>query len=124
MMLSVDTKVDVQYRNGGISMEKIPSAVYTRELREEAVKMIIEGGMKASEVARILSIPKSTITYWIRAEKKGRLSCVGSSKKPMSETEMEILNLKRELAQVKMERDFLKKASAYFAKESHPGTRS
>ena len=63
MILFVDTKVDVQYRNGGISMEKIPNAVYTRELREEAVKMITEGGMKASEVARILSIPKSTITY-------------------------------------------------------------
>jgi transposase-like protein len=124
MMLLVDTKVDVQYRNGGIRMEKIPNAVYTRELREEAVKMITEGGMKASEVARILSIPKSTITYWIRAEKKGKLSGVGSSKKPLTETEMEILNLKRELAQVKMERDFLKKASAYFAKESHPGTRS
>ena len=100
-------------------MEKIPNAVYTRELREEAVKMITESGMKASEVARILSIPKSTITYWVREEKKGRLSCVGSSKKSLNETEMEILNLKRELAQVKMERDFLKKASAYFAKESH-----
>ena len=105
-------------------MERIPNSHYTKEFREEAVKMITEGGMKASEVARILSIPKSTITYWIRAEKKGKLSGVGSSKKPLTETEMEILNLKRELAQVKMERDFLKKASAYFAKESHPGTRS
>jgi transposase-like protein len=124
MMLLVDTKVDVQYKDGGISMERIPNAVYTKELREEAVKMITEGGMKASEVAHILSIPKSTITYWIRAEKKGRLSGVGTSRESLSETEMELLNLKRELAQVKMERDFLKKASAYFAKESHPGTRS
>ena len=105
-------------------MEKIPNAVYTRELRKEAVKMITEDGLKASEVARLLSIPKSTITYRIRAEKKGRLSDVGGSKKPLSESEIELLNLKRELAQVKMERDFLKKASAYFAKESHPGTRS
>ena len=88
------------------------------------MKMITEGGMKASEVARILYTLKSTITYWVRAEKKGKASNVGSSKKPLSETELELLNLKRELAQVKMERDFLKKASAYFAKESHPGTRS
>ncbi len=71
-----------------------------------------------------MSIPKSTITYWIRAEKKGRLSQVETSRKSLNETEMEILNLKRELAQVKMERDFLKKASLYFAKESHLGTRS
>ncbi|HOV31466.1 MAG TPA: transposase, partial [Anaerolineaceae bacterium] len=62
-------------------MEKIPNAIYTRELREEAVKMITKGGMKASEVARILSIPKSTITYWIRAEKKGMPSHVRTSKK-------------------------------------------
>jgi|GEM_PF-2947002 len=40
--------------------------------------MITEGGLKASEVARLLSIPKSTIAYWIRAEKKGRLSDRGS----------------------------------------------
>ena len=88
------------------------------------MKMIIEGGMKASEVARILYTLKSTITYWVRAEKKGKASNVGSSKKPLSETELELLNLKRELAQVKMERDFLKKASEYFTKESTPGTRS
>ena len=129
-MLLVDTKVDVQYKNGGVRMERIPNAVYTKELREEAVRMITEGGLKAPEVARRLSIPKSTITYWVRAEKKGKLSDVGSSKKVITETEMELLSLKRELAQVKMERDFLKKAAAYlcplgcFAKEPQSGTRS
>jgi len=106
MMLFVDTRVDVQYRNLRLSMEKISNAVDMRELKEEAVKMITEGGMKASEVARILSISKSTITYWMRAEKKGKHFCVGRSKKALSETEMEILNLKLELAQVKMEGDF------------------
>ena len=38
-------------------MEKALNAVYTRELRKEAVKMITEDGLKASEVARLLSIP-------------------------------------------------------------------
>jgi len=46
MMLLVDTKVDVQYKDGGARMERIPNAVYTKELREEAVKMITEGGLK------------------------------------------------------------------------------
>jgi len=50
--------------------------------------------MKAWEVAHILSIPKSTITYWIRAEKKGKFSCVGSSKKSLNETEMEMNSLR------------------------------
>ena len=124
MMLLVDTKVEVQYKDGGVRMERIPNAVYTKELREEAVKMITEGGLKAPEVALRLSIPKSTITYWVRAERQGKLSNVGSSKKVLIETEMELSNLKRELAQVRMERDFLKKAAAYFAKEPLSGTRS
>jgi transposase-like protein len=53
-------------------MEKIPNAVYTRELREEAIKMITEGGHKASELARILSIPKSTVTYLDKGREKGQ----------------------------------------------------
>jgi transposase len=49
---------------------------------------------------------------------------VGNSRKTLTETEMELAKIKRELAQVKMERDFLKKAAAYFAKEPLSGTRS
>ncbi len=59
-----------------------PTQYIQESLTKEAVKMITEGGLKASAVARLLSIPKSTITYWIRAEKKGRHSAVGGSKNP------------------------------------------
>jgi len=124
MLLLEDTKVEVQYNNGGVSMERIPNAVYTKELREEAVKLVTEQGLTIPDVGRRLSIPKSTISYWIREERKGKLSSVGSSKKSLTETEMELAKIKRELAQVKMERDFLRKAAAYFAKESQSGTRS
>jgi transposase-like protein len=120
----VDTKVDVQYKNGGVRMERIPNAVYTKELREEAVKLVTEQGLTIPDVGRRLSIPKSTISYWVREEKKGKLSSLGSSKKTLTEKEMELAQVKRELAQVKMERDFLKKAAAYFAKEPLSGTRS
>lgn len=124
MMLFVDTKVEVQYKNGGIGMEKIPNAVYTREFREEAVRMVLEHNLSAYEVAQNLSIPKSTIAYWVREARKGRLSLVGNTKKASSEAEIELAKVKRELAQVKMERDFLRKAAAYFAKEPQSGTRS
>ena len=124
MMLLVDTKVDVQYKNGGIRMEKVPNAVYTKEFREEAVRMVLEHNLSAYEVAHNLSIPKSTITYWVREARKGKLSLVGNTKKALSETEMELAKVKRELTQVKMERDFLRKAAAYFAKEPQSGTRS
>ncbi len=69
------------------------------------------------DVGRRLSIPKATISYWVREQRRGKLASVGSSKKPLTETEMELAQIKRELAQVKMERDFLRKAAAYFARE-------
>ena len=105
-------------------MEKIPRAVYTKEVREEAVKLVTEGGLSVPEVGRRLSIAPSTISYWVRAHKAGTLSRVGRQQKPLSDLEMELLRLKRELAEVKMERDLLKKAAAYFARGSLPGTRS
>jgi transposase len=48
---------------------------------------------------------------------------VGKKQKPMTELEMELARVKRELAQVKMERYFLKKAAAYFAREPQSGPR-
>lgn len=89
------------------------------------MKLVTEQGLSIPDVGRRLSIPKSTISYWVREDKKGKLSCLGSSsRKSLTETEMELAKIKRELAQVKMERDFLKKAAAYFAKEPLSGTRS
>ena len=48
---------------------------------------------------------------------------VGKSYRPLTDVEMELARTKKELAGVKMERDILKKAAAYFARESLPGTR-
>ena len=48
---------------------------------------------------------------------------VDKSYRPLTDVEMELARTKKELAEVKMERDILKKAAAYFARESLPGTR-
>ena len=48
---------------------------------------------------------------------------MGKTQRPLTEIEMELVRTKRELVEVKMERDILIKAAAYFAKESLPGTR-
>ena len=45
-------------------MERIPRAIYTKELREEAVKLVTEGGLKIPEGGRRLSVAASTIRYW------------------------------------------------------------
>lgn len=104
-------------------MERIPKGIYTREFRIEAVKMVTEGGLSVLETCKRLSLPKSTISNWVRAHKKGKLGEVGKFQRPLTEIEQELALVKRELAEVKMERDILKKATAYFAKGSLPGTR-
>src|SRR3989338_10968615 len=99
-------------------MERIPRGIYTKELREEAVKLVVEGELSTPEVGRRLSIAPSTLAYWVKAYKGGKLKEVGKLQRPQSEIEMELSRAKRELAEVKLERDLLKKAAAYFAKES------
>jgi len=104
-------------------MERIPNGRYTTEFRQEAVKLVKEGDLSAGEVAKRLSIPKSTMENWVRAEKKGKLGSIGNTHRQLTDLELELVRVKRELAQTKMERDILKKAAAYFAKESLTGTR-
>ena len=59
-------------------MERILKGIYTKELREEAVKLVTEGGLKIPEVGRRLSVSPSTIRYWVKADREGKLKEVGS----------------------------------------------
>jgi len=104
-------------------LKGIPQGRYTKEFREEAVKLVTEEDLSLPEAARRLSLPTSTLANWVKAYKAGKLGDVGKTYRPLTEVEMELARTKRELAQVKMERDILKKAAAYFARESLPGTR-
>ena len=104
-------------------MKGIPQGRYTKEFREEAVKMVMDGGMSFPEAARRLSLPPSTIGNWVKAHKAGKLGEIGKTHRPLTDIEMELARVKKELAETRMERDLLKKAAAFFAKESLPGTR-
>ena len=104
-------------------MGKIPHGRYTKEFREEAARLVLEDGLSSGEAAKRLSLPKSTLETWVRAAKAGKLGDVGRNRRPLTEIEVELAKVKRELTMVRMERDILKKAAAYFAKESLPGTR-
>lgn len=97
-------------------MTRSPKMVFTKELKEEAVKMVKESGLSQKEVSRRLSIPESTLRYWVKSNDD--TSIVKRDKKVVTQEDMELSRLKKELAEVKMERDILKKAAAYFAKES------
>ena len=104
-------------------MERILRGRYKKEFREEAVKLISKEKLSLSEEGRRLNLAPSTIGNWVKANKAGRLAGAGKPQKPLTEIEMELYRTKKELAEVKMECQLLKKAAAYFAKESLPGTR-
>ena len=97
--------------------QKVPDAIYSKEFREQAVKLVTEEGLNPKEAARRLSMPPSTLGYWLKAAQLGKLSDVGKTQRPLTEVELELAKTKRELAEVRMERDLLKKAAAYFARE-------
>ena len=104
-------------------MKGIPQGRYGREFRQEAVRMVVEEKISCREAARRLSLAPSTLSYWIKAYKAGKLGEIGKAQKPLTEIEIELARTKKELAEVKMERDILKKATAYFARESLHGMR-
>jgi len=90
-------------------------ARYTLEIKLEAVRLV-KAGQEASVTARVLGIPKASLGNWVRLAEKGELQ--GAGERPVSAEQMELARLRAELARVKMERDILKKATAYFAKDS------
>jgi transposase-like protein len=88
---------------------------YTLEFKQEAVRLV-RGGEAISSVAKTLGMSGQTLHNWVKAEAAGRLREVAG--KAVSAEQMEIARLKAELAKTRMERDILKKAAAYFARES------
>ena len=99
-------------------MERAPKGLYSPEFRAEAVKLIEKTGLSVDRAAKQLSIPKSSLGNWVRAAKTGKLAEVSKGQRLPSEQEIELAKLRKELAEVKQERDLLKKFAAYFAKES------
>ena len=96
---------------------KVPSAIYSKEFREQAVKQFTEEGLSPKEAARHLSMSASTLEYWLKATQIGKLGNVGKTQRPLTAIELELAKTKRELAEIKKERDLLKNAAAYFARE-------
>ena len=92
-----------------------PRGKYTTEFKLEAVRLV-EGGQSATVKVKVLGMPKQTLDNWVRRSEKGQLIGVGD--KPVAPEQMELARLRAGLARVKMERDILKKATAYFARES------
>ena len=90
---------------------------YTREYKLEAIGLIRERGVSIKQASRDLSIHENTLRAWLKEfEADPQHSFPGHGQ--MKPEAAEIARLKREVAKLKAERDILKKAAAYFAKES------
>jgi transposase len=105
-------------------MERVPRQQYTREFREQAVQLVLEQKLPIQEAARRLAMSGKTLKNWVGRARRGQLVTLGESRRPVTELEAELSRLKRDLAEARMERDILKKATAYFAKAQLPGTHS
>lgn len=86
---------------------------YTKEFKIEAVKLVTEKGMKASEVAKDLGISQPALGSWIKDYQRiGQEAFPG--KRNLSSQEDKIRQLEQQVKRLTMEREILKKAMAYF----------
>lgn len=85
---------------------------YTDEFKAEAVSLVVNEGMPAATVARDLGINPSTLGLWLKAASSERGDGVSEDERS------ELQRLRKENRELKMEREILKKATAFFARES------
>jgi|SRR5215468_5311499 len=98
--------------------ESVPNRQYTEEFKAEAVRLALSTSGNAA--AKRLGIAQSTMTNWVRRNRESTAvdGVAEAVKRPVSELEAENARLRRELASAKLDLEIVKKAAAYFAKES------
>jgi len=93
---------------------------YSPEFKREAIELVRRSGASCRQVALEIGVAPNQLTRWVREAQPGAEKAFPGTGSPRDE---ELARLKRELARVTRERDFLRDAAAYFAKESSSGTR-
>jgi transposase len=90
---------------------------FTREFKLEAVKLIRERGVSYTQASQDLGVHPTQLRHWVKAFAEDPVQAFPRHGQMKSEA-AEIARLKREVAKLKAERDILKKAAAYFAREN------
>ena len=87
--------------------------IYSEQFKRDAVRLVIEEGASVARIAKDLDIGESSLYEWVRiAREEGVV-------KPKNEgLEAEVVRLRKEVSILKEEREILKKATAFFAKET------
>ena len=89
---------------------------YTEEFKREAVRLVRESAHPVAHVARDLGIPENVLYRWCAQHRQAETH--GTTRAAQRVEAEELTRVKRELARVTQERDFLKRAAAFFARES------
>ena len=91
---------------------------YTPEFRRDAVALVVSSGRPIIEIARELGIHDTTLGNWVRAE-RGKKDLGGPDAKAEKEMEDEVRRLRKRVAELEKEREILKRATAFWVKESN-----
>ncbi len=92
---------------------KVKRPKYTKEFKADAIRLVVEEGYSCTEAGKRLGVPQSNISRWVREQDRGNGKGIR-----LKELEAENRRLKKENRRLEMEREILKKATAFFAKQS------
>ena len=87
---------------------------FTEEFKADAVAMVLDDDRKIVDVADAINVGEGTLGNWVRLEKIERGERVGLTR----DDRAELAELRKENARLRMERDLLKRATAFWVKES------
>lgn len=88
---------------------------FSDEYKAEAVRLVRDSGKPVAQLARELGVNANVLYRWVAEEREA--NSVGKTRSAVKAEEAEIARLRRELDRVTQERDFLRRAAAFFAKE-------
>lgn len=94
---------------------------YPAEFKTEAVKLVLQEGYTCGQAAERLGVPKKTLANWVRPHRRQRREeqiAEGLKTDDPAALKARIAELEKQLRRAEMEREILKKATAYFAKEN------
>lgn len=93
---------------------------YTKQFREQAVQLVTQQGQEPTRAARELGMPHSTLLVWLRKAgwRKPEPEAALSDNAQVLKTQ--VRELRRQVKRLEMEKDILKKATAYFASQNLP----
>jgi transposase len=114
--VATERRADTVSIMDGEQKSKRPRRSFTDEFKAGAVRLVLDEGKTIPQVARDLDLTESSVRNWVeraRADRgKGKPGVLTTAEKE------ELSTLRKEVRQLRLERDILKKAAAFFAKEN------